>query len=143
MWDNIGKKLKGVAKAMCILAAIGGVIASYLVWYNCYFEEEILIGFLIIALSLFVALVSSWFIYGFGELVEKVSDIERNTRGGERKSEATESERKVEAKELYDLDVFANVNCPKCSEKFSFRVGTNEISCPHCHYHWNAKLINK
>ena len=86
MWNNIGKKLKGLAMAMCILETIGGVITGIVMMVDGG-DEEILIGFLIMALSFFVAWVSSWFLYGFGELVDKVTDIERNTRGGERKSE--------------------------------------------------------
>ena len=86
MYDNIGKKLKGLAKAMCIIETIGGVIAGIVMMADGG-DEEIFIGFLIMALSFFVAWVSSWFLYGFGELVDKVTDIERNTRSGERKSE--------------------------------------------------------
>ena len=35
-----------------------------------------------------VAWISACFLYGFGEIIDKLCDIERNTRGGERKSEA-------------------------------------------------------
>ena len=85
MYNNIGKKIKGLAKTSFIVVAILEVItgivliatSSYLLVY----------GLLAMIAGPIIAWISSWLLYGFGELIDKASDIERNTRGGERKSE--------------------------------------------------------
>ena len=86
MYNNIGGKIKGLAKASFIVAAIAAVITGIALMATD--EDLILYGLLVMVVGPIVAWVSSWLLYGFGELIDKASDIERNTRGGERKSEA-------------------------------------------------------
>ena len=86
MYDNIGSKIKGLAKAIFIVEALAAVITGIALMATD--EELILFGFLVMVVGPIVAWVSSWLLYGFGELIDKASDIERNTRGGARKSEA-------------------------------------------------------
>jgi len=86
MYDNIGGKIKGLAKASFIVAAIAEVITGIALMATD--EDLIGYGLLVMFVGPIVAWVSSWLLYGFGELIDKASDIERNTRGGERKSEA-------------------------------------------------------
>ena len=86
MYDNIGGKIKGLAKASFIVATIAEVITG--IALMAADEDLILYGLLVMVVGPIVAWVSSWLLYGFGELINKASDIERNTRGGERKSEA-------------------------------------------------------
>ena len=86
MYDNIGGKIKGLAKATFIIEAIAVVITGIALMASD--EDMIPIGLLVMVVGPIVAWVSSWLLYGFGELVDKACDIERNTRSGERKSEA-------------------------------------------------------
>lgn len=89
MYDNIGGKIKGLAKAVFIVEAIAVFIAG--IALMAYGEGEglyLFMGLIVIALGPVVAWVSSWLLYGFGELIDKTCDIARNTHGGERKSEA-------------------------------------------------------
>lgn len=80
MYENIGKKIKGLVKAMFAIEAIVAVIAGLIVM--SIDEDMVLIGLLVMIGGTLVAWVSSWLLYGFGELIDKVCDIERNTRGG-------------------------------------------------------------
>ncbi len=86
MYDNIGGKIKGLAKAFFIVEAIAAVITGIALMATD--EDLIGIGLLVMVVGPLVAWVSSWLLYGFGEIIDKLCDIERNTRGGERKSEA-------------------------------------------------------
>ncbi len=83
MFDNIGGKIKGLAKVLFWIEAIGAVIAGLVM-----VEDTEGISLLFALAGILVAWISSWFLYGFGEIIDKLCDIERNTRGGERKSEA-------------------------------------------------------
>ena len=86
MYDNIGGKIKGLAKVSFVVEAVITVITGIILMVAD--EDLILSGLLVMVVGPIVGWVSSWMLYGFGEIIDKVSDIERNTRGGERKSEA-------------------------------------------------------
>ena len=78
MYENIGKKIKILAKilfgVLCAIGVIGGiVIASIDDYYT-------LIGVIVMVLLPLTAWISSWFLYGFGEIIDKLTDIEDNTR---------------------------------------------------------------
>lgn len=45
-------------------------------------------GVILLFVCPLISWISSFFMYGFGELIDKTCDIERNTRSGERKSVA-------------------------------------------------------
>ena len=83
MFDNIGSKIKGLAQALFGLEIIASVIVGVVL-----IENTKGLSLLYVLAGLIVALVSAWVLYGFGEIIDKLCAIERNTRGGERKSEA-------------------------------------------------------
>lgn len=93
MFDNVGSKLKTLAKVLFTIEIIIIVIAFIVtllasLYRNIYqyslsdFEYFIKIVNMVkpYAIAVVVSLVSSWFLYAFGELVEKTSATEANTR---------------------------------------------------------------
>ncbi len=78
MYDNIGGKIKGLAKASFIVAAIAEVITGIALMATD--DDLILYGLLVMVVGPIVAWVSSFLLYGFGELIDKASEIEKNTR---------------------------------------------------------------
>lgn len=79
MYDNIGGKIKGLAKVTFIAEAIAAVISGFAIMG--FDDDTILIGLLVLIIGPIIAWVSSWLLYGFGELIDKSCEIERNTRG--------------------------------------------------------------
>ena len=105
MYSNIGGKIKGLAIATFIVEAIMAVLSGAvyvlgglfslidgLTGYYSYFDEEMilvmLMGLAVIVIGPIIAWVSSWMLYGFGELISKTTEIARNTRTEVKKSEA-------------------------------------------------------
>ena len=98
MYSNIGAKIKGLAIATfiveAILAVLSGLISalvgfiSLLDWYNEEYFLMILLGLLTVVIGPIFAWISSWILYGFGELISKTTEIARNTRTEVKKSEA-------------------------------------------------------
>ena len=95
MFDNVGSKLKTLAKDLFIIEIIVTAIAFIVtllafdkLYRNIYpyslsdFEYFIKIVNMVkpYAIAVVVSLVSSWFLYAFGELVEKTSATEANIR---------------------------------------------------------------
>ena len=82
MYDNIGGKIKGLAKIIFIIEAVGAIITGIALLIT----GVALSGLLILVCGPLVAWVSSWILYAFGELVENsntinntVKKIENNT----------------------------------------------------------------
>ena len=111
MYDNIGEKLKGLAKASCLLGTIGGIISGIYLMIDGS-DEGILIGFFVIMLSFFVAWISSWWLYGLGEIVDMLADMRRNASGEKSKSTVT---------------TVTSFVCGKCGHQ-----GPYEGNCPEC-----------
>ena len=78
LYENIGGKIKNLAKWIFIIEAIGAIITGLVLLFTD--EDLILYGLLTLVGGPIVAYVSSWILYAFGELVEKTADNENNTR---------------------------------------------------------------
>ena len=80
MYDNIGRKIKDLAKAICLLEVFAAIIAGMIVIGNFADARDgtgmVGIGILIMVVGPLLAWISSWLLYGFGELIEKTSNIE-------------------------------------------------------------------
>ena len=78
MYDNIGEKIKGLAKVIFILGAVLSFIAGFILILS--YLILIFAGLLICILGPIFSWILSCVLYGFGELIDKACDIERNTR---------------------------------------------------------------
>ena len=79
MYDNIAAKLKWLAKASAITMTIAFIAIGILIIATLG-EIGALLGIFLMLFGSLIAWVSSWQLYGFGELVEKACKIEQNTR---------------------------------------------------------------
>ena len=78
LYTDIGGKIKNWAKWIFIVEAIGAIITGLVLL--CTDADLVVSGLLVMFLGPFVAWVSSWILYGFGELIEKTVNNESNTR---------------------------------------------------------------
>lgn len=81
MFDNIGEKIKGLAKGYFVVSSILGVLGGIII-LACDIQTTVwnVIAGLMIPFAPLIAWVSSWILYGFGELIDKTCDIERHVR---------------------------------------------------------------
>ena len=70
MFDNIGKKIKALAQAVCCIGIIFSVISGIVIMVNE--EDLILLGIVIILLGSLLSWVSSFTLYGFGEAINQL-----------------------------------------------------------------------
>ena len=73
LYVNIGGKIKTLAKWSFIIEAIGAIIAGIVMIFTD--STLILYGLLTLFFGPIVAWVSTWILYGFGDLVDKAGDI--------------------------------------------------------------------
>ena len=86
MYNNIGAKIKLLAKIVAwvgiIWSGIAGIIAIAQGLDMRNGGALIATGLGIIIGGFLVSWISSWFLYGFGELIEKTTEIAKNTARG-------------------------------------------------------------
>lgn len=77
MFDNIGNKIKGVAKAFCWIGIIGSIITGIiLLAINSYYNPTAGLGIGIALGGSLMFWISSLFLFGFGELLERTKSID-------------------------------------------------------------------
>ena len=76
-YENIGGKIKGLARAAFIVEAIAAVISGLVMMV----EDDDMIPFalLVMVVGPIVAWVGSWLLYGFGQLIENSDTLVKNT----------------------------------------------------------------
>ncbi len=146
-YDNIGGKIKNWAQWIFIVEAISAVIGGIYIIIDSEFEL-ILIGLLLAVLGPFAAWVTSWLLYGYGQMIEN-SDImaEEYKRKNEKhekvvaKNNAREQKRIVENAKasIANIDIddydFIDITCPNCRENLSYRkvdIKSGNVTCPMC-----------
>ena len=78
MYEDIGGKIKALAKAWFFIGAIFAIICGiYLIVID---ESMVFVGMFLMVGGPLLAYISSWLLYGFGELVDIAYEIEWNTR---------------------------------------------------------------
>lgn len=125
-FDDIGKKIKDLARAIFFIEIIGGIITGIVLCAN----GEGLAGFITILCSVPVAWCSSCLLFGFGELIDKVCDIERHVRKEDLASVGEVTAHKESAKEQKQSapqPKKALYSCAKCGHSGPY-IG----ACPKC-----------
>ncbi len=89
MFQNIGKKIKTLAKVLCWIGIIGSIIGGVIMVVSgaALMDNDaasgaaaIMSGVLTAVLGALFSWIGSFMMLGFGEIVEKVNEIAENTR---------------------------------------------------------------
>lgn len=93
MYRNIGKKIKGLAIFFCVIGVVAQVILGIIFIFtgtallnvaaNSYPELKQIApstvtaaGIAVMVIGAIITWISTWLLYGYGELIDKVCDIE-------------------------------------------------------------------
>ena len=85
MYDNIGSKIKNLAKTLFIIEAILGFLAGIIILAADDDEFNIIVGLILMIAVPLISWISSWLLYGFGELIEKTCEVAYNTNSIDKK----------------------------------------------------------
>ncbi len=84
MYGNISEKLKSLAVWCFTGGAIISVIGGAVILLNSTGAVRF-VGLIVMIAGSLISWISSWFIYALGEIIEKLTDIEYNTRNSNNK----------------------------------------------------------
>lgn len=118
MFDDIGKKIKTLAKVVCVLGIIFSIIFGGRIMIRGFSspgDDLFFEGVLIIVIGCISSWLSVFVLYGLGELIDKTSSIEKMMADEKAKKEKEEAERKLnEQKQAAEENI---VICPNCGTK--------------------------
>lgn len=116
MYENIGMKIKNLSKLIFGLETALAIIIALIYLFGD--GRAIFIGLLILIIGPIVAWLSSLVLYGFGELIDKTSEVAKNTRYFKKMLSSTEEE-KEENKEKISTTFKTNeiMDIPKRNKK--------------------------
>ncbi len=81
MFSNIGRKIKKLASLVAWLGIIGSIISGAITFYelyNGYYTEDFAwIGIIVAIVGAVASWIGSFLLYGFGELIEQTSEINK------------------------------------------------------------------
>ncbi len=81
-YDNIGNKIKSLAWVIFLIESVGSILAGFILLEIALDEKEswmVLAGLAIMISGPVISWISTWVLYGFGEIIDKLCEIERNT----------------------------------------------------------------
>ena len=117
MYNEIGKKIKLLAKIMFYTLAIVPIVGSLII-----VDSWNALGIILVLLCPLFAWLSSLGLYGLGEIIDKLCDIEKNTR---RDSSTTIDTRTAENNDTQSAPI-NNERIAKASKLFSDGLITKE-----------------
>lgn len=154
MYDNIGRKIMDVAEVFFVLGAILSFVMGVqviqgdipLILQTILDEDTtVFTGILVILIGTIISLVFSWFIYGFGKIIDLLSDIEYNTQNSntQTKVETEKNEKNISsvtkriikaALQKSEKAVSKKVNniVVKSDEKETQEIEFIDVICPEC-----------
>jgi uncharacterized protein (DUF697 family) len=145
MFENIGSKIKSIAKGAFIVEALGAVIAGV----GAAIDQEEIVYILVAVGGVAAAWILACFAYGFGQLIEN-SDIiaEEYSRKNEAHHKAevkTEARKQAQNRKAVKAAIanpevegteFVDVICPSCNTQLSFMKEQLQdpegLICPIC-----------
>lgn len=74
MFDNIGGKTKTLAKVLCWIGIIASLVFAIVLWsQNSYRNPTVALGFGVLIGGALSSWIGSFFVYGFGELIDETT----------------------------------------------------------------------
>ena len=109
MFDNIGRKIKTLAKVVTFIGMGGSVLTGFSVYVNIIKENEenfiagLIIMFLVVGLGCLASWVGSFLLYGYGQLIENtdILVVQKETELRTQKSNNNKDNTISEKEQLY------------------------------------------
>ena len=139
MYDHIGGKIKILAKVTFAIVAIASIVGGF-----ALLDGSDGLSMILVICGPLISWISSLLLYGFGEIIDKLCDIEHNTGIMMKPSELKKARNRHEAetkkaeaakqelqKQLEEENSVI-IECPECEEELFFDKDLSHAECPYC-----------
>lgn len=138
MFTDIGKKIKALAKIIFYIDVLGALAAAKAVIASD--SNNTVLGLLIIPVGVILAWLATFLLYGYGELIDKTSEIAKNTSGSIhaapqpfiQKSPTPNLNSNHNSGKNETENSFFEIVCPDCGFVFIGDGNAKRINCPKC-----------
>lgn len=128
MYNNIGAKIKVLAKVCAILLASGSFAYGLYLVIDGWTEW---VGFLLMVLGPILSWILMFFMYGYGELIEKTADTNKTVNDIIWQMEKNGEKASKSDRQKCGIPIYLQVQKPA----FSQTSQTSELICPVCGAH--------
>ena len=149
MYNNIGGKIKSLARVICIIGIVLSVIGGIIIMAQGFDEarfyakriavEAFFVGILAIGLGSLVSWLSCFLLYGFGQLIDDTSAIKRKLYGeGGKKKKKPDAETETYEREAEDdgYEYIGSASDRSIEDSLNDPAVSNDemldIPCPRC-----------
>ena len=140
MYNNIGNKIKALAIFSAIIGIIGSIVAAIVLFYS----KLILNGVLVLVGGVVLSWVATFALYGFGELLIKVTNIEESVKSirnsgivntnNDNNGNVSDLGNKNQKSVITEIQTKNNFSATKGNEcPFCFgKISNQDTICPNC-----------
>jgi len=80
MFNNIGGKIKALAKLVCWIGIVCSVIAGMIMIANAVYVSALVLAIIFVLVGSLISWISSFTLYGFGQLIENTDRLVQNSQ---------------------------------------------------------------
>lgn len=135
MYDNIGSKIKTLAQVVFIIMAVISIISGVIIIFSD--DGAFIIGILTAGIGVLLSWVGTFFLYGFGQLIENTDILVR-----ESKKQSTGIQRISTESNENDISTKKVAESMKNSQAYSSTTSANVKRCPLCGERITSKTCN-
>lgn len=140
MFDNIGGKIKKLAQITCYVGMAASILGGISFIATMTSGISVISGLLIAAVGCLISWISSFCLYGFGELIVNVKIIAKNTKPTNKQVDKyAENKKKIKETlkdETIEDDETIDFKCPNCGKIVSCKKSNlkdvSKLNCPEC-----------
>ena len=165
MFDNIGKKIKTLAKVICGIGIVASIIVAIIMFIisSMSYLQSVLFGWLgiiILLLGPLFSWIGCFLLYGFGELIDNSAIIaQQSNSSNQNYNKKLEKQHKKDTEQRLDSikeqlldnsiseDDYIDIQCPNCDAELSFArydlLHNQSLTCPCCDKKFNTNIFKK
>jgi len=136
IFSEVGDKIKGFSKFLFIICTIASIIMAIVIFINSsdnsYNDDESItnaVAWCYLLIGPIASYLSSLLLYGFGELINRICNIEEHLCFGgkelttitDKNNIADKSEKKFKCTRCQNMVLYGQERCENCGQKFDWK----------------------
>ena len=126
MFNNIGNKIKTCAEVISLIGIIASIITGIVIMLTIATFQAIFLGLLICIIGSLLCWISSFVLYGFGQLIENTDILVSKLAPDYKETPETEIEDEVREKQEYEYTTWEDRISTLSTEELNERINSED-----------------